>query len=365
MDRTAALLTTVQTLYDTALEPDAERHWLDAVRGLVGAEHCNLTHDARDFSWWTCSQLEGSQLLTTSPAQIREGHLFACHNLPAARASSVDAPLTPEWNEFYQRYLRPIAGGLAASMVWHSQGGSYLLHACRDLHRGRLFSADELGLLQHLLPHLRTATRLRERLGALQGKADSLDATLQELPTAILLVDCQARLLYCNAAASLLLQARDGLRVSAGRLRIRHDDSDVRWLQGLRATPSPGTSSGAASPAFRLAVPRHPRRPLMLTVAPGAMLQGLDGSHETWTVMAVDPERERISSVELLASVYGLTPRESDVVRLIADGLTLEHAAHLLGIGVGTARQYLKSIFHKTGTRRQSDLLRLVLLSAH
>lgn len=362
MDRAVALLATVQTLYDTALEPDAERQWLDAVRGMVGAEHCSMTRDAREFDWWVCSQLDGSRLSTSSPEQIREGHKVACSSLPLARASTVQLALTSEWEEFYQRYLRPVAGGLAASMVWRTERGSYLLHACRDRQRKRDFSAEDLGLLQTLLPHLRTAVGLRERLGALQAKVDSLDATLQQLPTAIMLVDCHGRLLYHNEAASLLLLARDGLRLLGGRLRVWHGDTDTQWLHLLHAPSRYADGLGAAQ-AFRLAIPRGLRRPLMLTVVPGTVLHGPDASHGTWTVMAVDPERERTSAVEQLAAVNGLSPRESDLMRLIADGLTLEHSARLMGIGVGTARQYLKSVFRKTDTTRQSELVRLVLLS--
>lgn len=42
-------------------------------------------------------------------------------------------------------------------------------------------------------------------------------------------------------------------------------------------------------------------------------------------------------------------------------GERLDHAAEQLGIRVGTARNHLKSIFAKTGTSRQAQLVRLLL----
>lgn len=47
----------------------------------------------------------------------------------------------------------------------------------------------------------------------------------------------------------------------------------------------------------------------------------------------------------------------------LARGFTLAAAARQLDIGEGTARQYLKSIFGKTGVRRQAELVKLLLRS--
>jgi DNA-binding CsgD family transcriptional regulator len=42
------------------------------------------------------------------------------------------------------------------------------------------------------------------------------------------------------------------------------------------------------------------------------------------------------------------------------DGLTVREAAERLGLTEGSARQYLKKIFAKTGAQRQLDLIRRV-----
>jgi DNA-binding CsgD family transcriptional regulator len=47
----------------------------------------------------------------------------------------------------------------------------------------------------------------------------------------------------------------------------------------------------------------------------------------------------------------------------IAQGATLESAAGALRIKPQTARSYLKKIFLKTDTNRQSDLVRVLLAS--
>ena len=47
----------------------------------------------------------------------------------------------------------------------------------------------------------------------------------------------------------------------------------------------------------------------------------------------------------------------------LLDGLSIIEAATELGISENTARVQLRSVFTKTGTHRQADLMRLVLTS--
>jgi DNA-binding CsgD family transcriptional regulator len=52
------------------------------------------------------------------------------------------------------------------------------------------------------------------------------------------------------------------------------------------------------------------------------------------------------------------------LTRVLAEGATLDSAAARLGLRIGTVRTRLKTIFDKTGTHRQADLVRLVLLGS-
>jgi DNA-binding CsgD family transcriptional regulator len=59
--------------------------------------------------------------------------------------------------------------------------------------------------------------------------------------------------------------------------------------------------------------------------------------------------------------LFGLTPAECRLADLLAEGLELRNCAECMHITVGTARFMLKSIFHKTETHRQSQLIRLLM----
>src|SRR5262245_7762725 len=68
-------------------------------------------------------------------------------------------------------------------------------------------------------------------------------------------------------------------------------------------------------------------------------------------------------SVDLLRSHFGLTPAEARLALHLVAGETLRCAAVNLSITYETARSQLKSIFNKTKTHRQAELV-IVILTA-
>ena len=62
-----------------------------------------------------------------------------------------------------------------------------------------------------------------------------------------------------------------------------------------------------------------------------------------------------------MQQLYGLTPAESRVADLLLEGLEVRDAAERLCITLETARFHLKRVLAKTGTHRQTELMRLML----
>lgn len=61
--------------------------------------------------------------------------------------------------------------------------------------------------------------------------------------------------------------------------------------------------------------------------------------------------------IDLLRSHFGLTPAEARLALQLVAGETLRSAAAKLGISYETVRTHLKTIFNKTGTCRQAELV--------
>lgn len=80
-------------------------------------------------------------------------------------------------------------------------------------------------------------------------------------------------------------------------------------------------------------------------------------------VLISDPERRCPPSNQVLSALFGLTPTESRLASLLAQGASLLEAASELDITPQSARAYLKVIFQKTGANRQNHLTYLLLSS--
>jgi DNA-binding CsgD family transcriptional regulator len=61
-----------------------------------------------------------------------------------------------------------------------------------------------------------------------------------------------------------------------------------------------------------------------------------------------------------LRKTYGLTAAEAHLALRLLVGQSLRNVARVLGITYETARNRLKSIFRKTGTHRQGELVALL-----
>lgn len=64
--------------------------------------------------------------------------------------------------------------------------------------------------------------------------------------------------------------------------------------------------------------------------------------------------------LNVMASRYELTAAEAEVTRLLAQGNSLATIAQTTGRTMATVRSHLKSVFMKTGTHRQVELVVLV-----
>ena len=68
----------------------------------------------------------------------------------------------------------------------------------------------------------------------------------------------------------------------------------------------------------------------------------------------------RISNASL-HSRFMLTPAEVQIALGIAEGNTLTAIAKMRGVAISTVRGQLKSVFVKTGTHRQAELVGLLV----
>ncbi len=185
-------------------------------------------------------------------------------------------------------------------------------------------------------------------------------AALNRLSLAVIVLDASARVLLTNTAGAGLLSAGDGLTLGVGRICRAGDPRQTAELH--RLVRAAATGDGAALGEGMLALGRPSLgRPLSLAVS---AIEGAAGAADALAVLFVaDPETARPPAPPAIARLFDLTGAESRLVHALAMGDRLEAAAERCGVTIGTARTYLKQVFAKTETSRQSELIRLVLTS--
>ena len=236
------------------------------------------------------------------------------------------------------------------------------------LHRTRQkgdFHNSHIERFQFLLPHIERAVRIGFQLGTFgaiqRASLDLLDANSR----AIILLDRQGRVLFANRAARNLVAAQDGIMLSPEGLSLQRatDDGKLQQLIG-EALAIPESASGISSGVMRAHRPSG-KRPFSILVSPLSQSDVLmTVARPAVCVLIADPERQDLLPENVLRKLFGLTPAEARLAVRLARGDALELAAAALDIAYATARTQLAVIFRKTGTRRQGELIKLLLSDA-
>jgi DNA-binding CsgD family transcriptional regulator len=261
--------------------------------------------------------------------------------------------------EFHADFGRKLGIRSGLSAVIRADDEVLALLNASERPRGRTFGTDERALVGSLLPHLQRALAIHQRLSGLEHTVLALEAAMDRLPFAVVLVDRSAKVLVVNAQAQRLLAERDGLTVRRGTLVAR----EVRSALEAAIARAVAIARGELhEPPAAFAIRRGgARRALQVLVAPIriASAELLIGT-ACAAVFIEDPDRAPQVPESMLRTFYGLTPAEARFVALLLTGCSVQDASEALAITLNTARTHLKRIFDKTGTSRQSDLVRLL-----
>jgi DNA-binding CsgD family transcriptional regulator len=219
---------------------------------------------------------------------------------------------------------------------------------------------DEVSLEAEEARILATFSRRLIEIAALSrndiAEASASDA-LNVLRQPALLIDVDGFVVQSNAALAELLDGN--LKVKDRRLYI-HNLEARSALHGFIERMRSASQNGV--PAVEpIVIPRQDELPIVLRIWPierPARWPAPD-VRALLTLTALGPRPGPPAAV--LAKVFGLTPSEARLASIMARGAAPEMAARELNVSRETVRNQLKSIFAKTGTHRQGELVALLL----
>ena len=231
---------------------------------------------------------------------------------------------------------------------------SVTLH--RPKSRGHATGA-EIDRFRLLFDHIEHALDVEYRLNLQRGIAGGIATAATD--TGCIILDHAGRPVFVNDTARQLAPGVVSLRPDGVATPGGEQD---RVLQALIASCLDTARGVGITPGGALRLPRVGKRDLVATVSPMPRAgSGTPSLGPSVCLLIVDPDCDRAPDETLLRRLYGLSPAEASLVGRLVLGDTLREAASARGISFATARSYLEQIFHRTGTRRQVDLVRLLL----
>jgi DNA-binding CsgD family transcriptional regulator len=208
--------------------------------------------------------------------------------------------------------------------------------------------------------------RLHGELADLESDADCLVAALEQLTTGAVIVSETLEVICLNRQAEALLARTDVLQVQSGVLVLREASLIAPLKEAIRAALARQSPSPSHMSPLLVSLPRAEHLPLSLLavpVLPRDELRVGPEPHGRVMLLIYDPQTRPQVNTSLLEILFGLSPTEASIAGAIVEGQSLSEIALLRGCQESTIRSHLKSIFRKTHTHRQSDLVRLVLTS--
>jgi DNA-binding CsgD family transcriptional regulator/PAS domain-containing protein len=357
------ILDAIAQFNQTALEPATWPAALDAAVDLLGGDHAVLIANnppaMLPFGVFAGLDARDSERFV-SPLAMRLAASFEQLLIPGVVVSSADRFSDPEFErtEFYNEILRPANGFYSASVSVRDDRENLAFHLsiCRSRNRGP-FTANETQQLEMLLPHMTVALDLRQRLDVSDHQARGFAEALHSLTDGVIVLDESNRLLVVNARAEKILQQGDGLAFASGRLRTPVAALTSKLFDAIALA---GASATANQQIYLPRLP--PRLPLLLTVIPirqfRVQLPGLGMPRVL--ILIKEPDARSEIDREAIEDIFKLTPRESEIAALLADGASAREIAGRLALTVGTVRFNIKRIFQKTATHSQTALVVLV-----
>lgn len=354
-----------ECFYEGVLEPHAWIKGLQLLCELAGSEQSAVT------TWDRRSNLSSVwQSVGLPDACCRDFVSHYCDHDPAR--GWIDRIAVGDWyvdhrhvgekamgrSVFYQDFLRPYGlGSVAAVPLQRKDAVDTYLVIQHGLTQSYARQCDP-ARLKFAVAHLRRAVRLRREFEGLSLHAGLAQMVLSQLHAPLLVTDESGYIVLANAAAESLLRRTAALTSLGGRISLTGTLAPDfrRLLSGACGLAGPRVAAGIQ--VF------GPRRESMLQIVatplPERHLGNMPLARPLALVLIHDPDRPPGARADLLRQIYGLSPSEARVTLALLKGADPQEVALQSGVSVATIRSQLRSIFRKTATSRQAELIRMM-----
>lgn len=349
----------IRGLYDGILEPDAWQASLRILSGMAGSAHASMLVYDTVHDQVTLGEMHNPvhelheryerQYQALDPAKDFAARLGVGDWYVDARDFGEGAMAR---HPFYQEFFHAFGLRSYAACLVERQPHYEVYFSLQRAFPQPAWRPEDASALDWIIPHMRSAMRLRDRTAEVASLAGMADAVLEHLAFGVVVYSPAQRVLLCNRIGERWARRLD----PAGKV------SDWKLTRPfhamLRAACEPAAPV-AAQAALATDGAGNDAQVIVLPLAPSHRLAG---AWQKPAALVVVHERGGAPPLlpDVLRNLYGLTPAETRLACELATGRGLPEAAARLHIRHETARSQVKAIFQKTGTGSQALLAHLL-----
>jgi DNA-binding CsgD family transcriptional regulator/PAS domain-containing protein len=359
------------------------REWrrvCEHLRAATGSESIHLF--ALDHRHGTLSYSDGANLPVEGELAYMQRYRFIDPRMPLVMRGGLH-----EWmhchesldddfvarDPFYQEFLLPYGRRYAsACKLVAGDDATVILSTLRTPAQGPL-PASAVAFIDALLPHLSRVVRIGIRDFVYSTQALVGRMLVNKLRQPVILMTPGGDVMHANDAARRLLGTTALVRVTEGRLSLAGDAGPelLRCCNELERALKAGGGAAAEPVAefqsLQVSAGHDSGEQLyaFFTLLPPQEAMGAFGLRPVVMLLFYHPASAPAIDSSLLFAVFGLTPAECRIATALAEGRSLKEIARLHGTQHDTVRKQLRSIYQKTATNRQPELVRLLLHLPH
>lgn len=365
---TTTLSELIGHIYDAALDPalwtraldrscsfvggsSALLHWRDVARESSAALH--LFNDDPHYSRLYFEKYWSMNPVFPAATFVESGVIYT----PSEMVPQAELVET----RFYKEWMKPqgIVGCVATNLE-KGAASSTVLTIRRNEGRG-MVDVEMRHRAALIVPHFQRAASIGRLFNQSKATQAVLTETLENVEAGLFLVGPNGYIVFANAPGRFILDEGTLLRERGNLLAAVAPEAHRMLRDTFVAAEGGDMSVGGRGVSIPLSTSPHARwfaHVLPLTSGDrqrtGALYSAVAAVFVRKTSPASPPP------LETLANLYKLTASEVRVLDAVMKVSGIRALADLLGISQATVKTHLHNVFRKTGTNRQSELLKLI-----
>lgn len=258
-----------------------------------------------------------------------------------------------------EEWLQSYGASEAAGAIAYMEGHYLNFFGMQRAPDQPAFSYEELQVFDGFLPHLHRAVGLYTRLMRKNIGPSVERLALDRVKRGVIVCDASFRVVFRNTKANDILAKNVGLRLNDENMLVAHGNESARQFAIVLSSAIEASMArrDMDDQVFRL---EHGPQRITLVVTPLLGKAGAEGMTHGALVTLHDWSCCPNIDNELLQKLFGLTEAEAAVASELLDGRSLSEIAAMSARSRETVKYHLNSVFRKTSTSRQGELVSLL-----